>query len=368
MGEREPARRASYEASPNIALVKYWGVRDTALGLPYNSSFSVTLDRLKTRTTVTFEPDRTEDELLLNGEVGAPAATAAVGRFLDRVRAMASLPWRATVRSTNNFQTASGLASSASGFAALAGAAAAASGLDLPPSEISRLARFGSGSACRSTYGGFVRWHAGSLPDGSDCRAEPVLPAEHWPELVDLVALVANAPTKGVRSALAMQTTVETSPQYTRRLEEVPARLEAIEAAIRRRSAEELFPLVIEECDSFRNVCESTEPSLDYLTATSRRILGAVRELNRTSGRPMAGYTHDAGAHVHVFTLEEDLPKLRASLRKVEGISRFLALKPGPGGRLVSGPPTGQRLVARRRGTARALPRRARAARAGPGK
>ncbi|MGB6443011.1 MAG: diphosphomevalonate decarboxylase, partial [Thermoplasmata archaeon] len=52
-----PSRPAvTYEAPPNIALVKYWGVRDRALALPYNSSISVTLDHLRSRTTVRFDP------------------------------------------------------------------------------------------------------------------------------------------------------------------------------------------------------------------------------------------------------------------------------------------------------------------------
>jgi diphosphomevalonate decarboxylase len=47
---------AGYEAAPNIALVKYWGVRDEDLGLPYNSSLSVTLNYLRSRTWVKFDP------------------------------------------------------------------------------------------------------------------------------------------------------------------------------------------------------------------------------------------------------------------------------------------------------------------------
>ncbi|MEM0129825.1 MAG: diphosphomevalonate decarboxylase, partial [Thermoplasmata archaeon] len=61
------ARAATFEASPNIALVKYWGMRDAALGLPYNGSISLTLDRLRTRTTVRFDPRLAEDRVILNG-------------------------------------------------------------------------------------------------------------------------------------------------------------------------------------------------------------------------------------------------------------------------------------------------------------
>ncbi|HTZ61823.1 MAG TPA: diphosphomevalonate decarboxylase [Thermoplasmata archaeon] len=322
----------TYEAPPNIALVKYWGVRDPERGLPYNSSFSVTLDRLRSRTTVRFDPTLDTDRVELNGAPATGGPRDGVVRFLDRVRARAGLDDRATVRSENNFPTASGLASSASGFAALAGAASRAAGLHLSDRELSQLARLGSGSACRSIFGGFVEWHAGTRADGRDCYARSVYPAGHWPALVDLVLLVRGAPVKEVRSKDAMQATVRTSPEYRRRLREVPRRLRGIRAAIGARDAGRLLPLVMEECDSFRLVCETTTPTLDYLTPTSRWILEEVRAMNRAAGRAVAGYTHDAGAHVHVFTLRRDLPSVRRRLAALDGVERSLVVRPGPGG------------------------------------
>ncbi|MGI0053763.1 MAG: diphosphomevalonate decarboxylase, partial [Thermoplasmata archaeon] len=329
------AREATYEAAPNIALVKYWGIRDPGRALPYNSSLSITLEGLRTRTTVRFEPRRTEDSLTLNGRPAVGPPLAAVREFLDRVRRQAGRAEFARVRSRNNFPTASGLASSASGFAALAGAASRAAGLDLSAADLSRLARFGSGSACRSVFGGFVEWQAGRRADGGDCLAQRLYPPGHWPTLVDLVCGVADAPQKEVRSAVAMQASVRTSPGFAARQRALPGRLRRIRAAIGRRDGGRLFPLLIEECDDFRAVCEGTRPSLDYLTATSRRILSSVLELNRVAGRPVAGYTHDAGAHVHLFTERADLPRLRAALKDLDGIARYWTLRPGPGGRFV---------------------------------
>jgi diphosphomevalonate decarboxylase len=333
---RSATLAATYEAPPNIALVKYWGVRDTERALPYNSSLSVTLDRLRSRTTVRFDPDLTEDQVILNGETAVGGPRDGVIGFLDRVRALAGHRERAEVRSHNNFPMSSGLASSASGFAALAGAATAAAGMTLSDRALSSLARFGSGSAARSLFGGFVEWRAGTEPDGSDCYARPLFGPHHWPSLVDFVLLVEGAPFKEVRSAEAMQRTVATSPVYHSRIEELPGRLRRIHRAIRDRSADRLFPAVMEECDSFREVCETTRPSLDYLTATSRAILGEVRALNREAGHPIAGYTHDAGAHVHVFTLERELPHVRRRLARLPGVERTLTLHPGPGARRVA--------------------------------
>ncbi|EQD73410.1 mevalonate diphosphate decarboxylase, partial [mine drainage metagenome] len=147
---------ATCEASPNIALVKYWGQRIPEYNVPYNSSLSLTLDGLSTRTRVTFDPELPADTLELNGTMVEGAPRDDVGRFLDLFRGRARRTWYARVQSRNNFPTASGMASSASGFAALAGAAMAALGLRWGPRNLSRYARRGSGSATRSIYGGFV--------------------------------------------------------------------------------------------------------------------------------------------------------------------------------------------------------------------
>lgn len=333
--ERPAPRTATYAAPPNIALVKYWGVRDPALGLPFNSSLSVTLDRLRSRTSVRFDPTLSDDDVELNGAPAAAGPRRGVVEFLDRVRAMAGLSTRARVRSENNFPTASGLASSASGFAALAGAASAAAGLRLSDRSLSQLARYGSGSASRSIFGGFVEWRAGTRADGRDCYARPLYPPDHWPELVDVVALVEDAPVKEIRSAVAMQSTVRTSPGYRRRLAAVPRRIAGMRRAIGARDAGRLFPLIMEECDSFREVCETTRPALDYLTSASRAVLAEVRGANRTAGRPIAAYTHDAGAHVHVFTLRRHAPALRRRLAAVPGVRTTLLVRPGPGARRI---------------------------------
>ncbi|HEV2429767.1 MAG TPA: diphosphomevalonate decarboxylase, partial [Thermoplasmata archaeon] len=336
--DRRRSGQATYVAPPNIALIKYWGVRDVGLVLPNNDSFSVTLDRFFSRTRVRFGPAQGPDAFRLNGRVERGDRRRAVVRMLDEVRARSGIDAGASVTSRNNFPTASGLASSASGFAALAGASAAAARLPTDGRSISRLARLGSGSACRSVFGGFVEWKAGHRADGRDCFARPRFPAGHWPGLVDLVGLVEDAPVKSVRSAVAMQSTVATSPGYPDRLREIPGRLRRLLRALRERDEAEFFTVVIEECDSFRSVCESTRPSLDYLTPPSRRILAEVREANREAGTPIAAYTHDAGAHVHVFTTGPNVRALARRLRRVPRVARWISVRPGPGGRFVGGP------------------------------
>lgn len=77
--------------------------------------------------------------------------------------------------------------------------------------DLTCIARQGSGSACRSLFGGFVRWEMGAREDGADSRAVQVAPADHWPEL-QLLILVAGAHAKEVPSTDGMQASVATSP------------------------------------------------------------------------------------------------------------------------------------------------------------
>ena len=172
--------RAVARAGANFALVKYWGKADARLNVPAVGSISITLDALFTETEVELVPKLRSDELVLDGK-RRDEDLGKVSACVDLLRRKAGGDTRVRVTSRNNFPTGAGLASSASGFAALVRAAEAALGLALSPRERSIVARQGSGSAARSIFGGFVEMHAGSLPDGSDSFAEPLLQSSEWP-------------------------------------------------------------------------------------------------------------------------------------------------------------------------------------------
>ncbi|MCI1749229.1 MAG: diphosphomevalonate decarboxylase [Acidipropionibacterium sp.] len=203
-----PLGAATARAFPNIALVKYWGKRDEELILPAAGSLSLTLDALPTTTTVEVGAGSGQDVLILNGEPASASATARTSRFLDVVRDLAGDRRAAVVTSRNAAPTGAGMASSASGFAALALAAATAYGLDLDRPALSRLARRGSGSACRSVVPGLAIWHAG---DDLGSFAEPV----PGPDL-RLVPVIVSRRPKAVSSRRAMRRSRDTSPFYPR--------------------------------------------------------------------------------------------------------------------------------------------------------
>ncbi len=198
---------------PNIAFIKYWGNRDPILRIPANGSISMNLQGLTTRTQVTFAPDLPADQLTLNDQTTSGIALQRVSQFLDHVRKLSGKQWFAQVESENNFPTGAGIASSASAFAALSLAASRAAGLTLSETGLSRLARRGSGSACRSVPGGFVEWQAGDTDQ--DSYAYSLAPAEHW-KLADCVAIVSQQHKE--TGSFQGHALADTSPLQTARL------------------------------------------------------------------------------------------------------------------------------------------------------
>ncbi|BGP41113.1 diphosphomevalonate decarboxylase [Rhodotorula kratochvilovae] len=322
--------QATCTAPVNIAVVKYWGKRDTSLILPTNSSLSVTLsqDHLRSLTTARcITSGDAKDRLWLNGEEEEIKDGGRTARCLAEMRALRrkvesenpSLPQLSTfpvhIASENNFPTAAGLASSASGLSALIATLAqlydlAAHGVSA--SDLSRIARQGSGSACRSMFGGYVAWEMGTRDDGADSVAVEVAPASHWPDLHALIFVVSDK-KKGTPSTAGMQRTVATSALLQHRIAHVvPARMERISAAIRARDFDAFADETMADSNQFHAVCLDTQPPIFYLNDVSRAIIQLVTELNRASAAAgkgaVAAYTYDAGPNAVLYVQEKDVP------------------------------------------------------------
>src|SRR5699024_2576615 len=187
---RRETMQATAKAHTNIALIKYWGKRNESLILPTNNSLSLTLDGFYTTTSVHFREELKKDQFTLDQEEISGIEYERVTKYLDLIRSYTGKQeLYANVQSKNNVPTAAGFASSASGFAALAAASTRALGLSLSDQELSRLTRQGSGSACRSIYGGFAEWQKGHKEDGSDSYAVQIAPKNHWDIRVAAVVL-----------------------------------------------------------------------------------------------------------------------------------------------------------------------------------
>ena len=316
-------------AHPNIAFIKYWGNRDNALRLPANGSISMNLDGLFTRTMVTFSASFKTDSLQIgNRSVHGPGLER-VSTFLDRVRDLADVNESAEVVSENNFPSGAGIASSAAAFAALALAASQAAGITLTERELSHLARRGSGSACRSTPGGFVEWQAGETEQ--DSYAFSIVPPEHW-DLVDCVAIVSAGHKKtGSTEGHAL---APTSPLQAARVADAPRRLDLCRQAILERDFDAFAAIVELDSDMMHAVMMTSTPGLFYWQPASIRVMDAVRKW-RASGIPVC-YTVDAGPNIHVISPREYIGETEKKLRALPGVGDVLVAGVGGPARLVS--------------------------------
>ena len=324
-------RRGASEAHPNIALIKYWGKRDRTLNLPAVPSLSITLDRLWTRTRVTFDPALTDDSMTLNGS-DAPRELARARATVDRLRARAGCGDAVSIDSYNNFPTAAGLASSASGFAALVTAIADALGLELDDAQRSALARQGSGSAARSIFGGFVEMARGERCDGSDAIARPLLAASEWP--LDVVVAITDAAAKAVTSTDGMEHTATTSAFYEQWVQGAEADLDEARQAVRARDFERLAQVSEASCLKMHAVALAARPGLLYWNGATVEAMRTIRRL-RSDGVPVF-FTIDAGPQLKAVCPAGQGADVAAALAAVDGIQDTLHCGLGGGARALS--------------------------------
>ncbi len=313
-------------ARSNIALAKYWGKRDVRRNLPAVPSVSLTLDRFSTTTEVHFSKQLSADCLFLDDQQQQGKPLERVQQLLDRVRSLSDEKRFARVVSHNNFPTASGLASSASGFAALAAAALQASGMRWTPAQASDLARRSSASAARSIFAAFSELPAGRR-GVTKLAARPLHNVDHWD--VALVAALTSHVAKSVGSTEGMQRSKKTAPNYNDWLKQAPRLCRQIRKGIRERDLEQTGTAMEKSTMLFHSVAMCASPPILYWNAATISALHAVHALRE---RGVAAYaTMDAGPHVKVLCQAPDAARIQQALRRVAGVLSTVVLRPGPG-------------------------------------
>ncbi len=317
-------------AGANIALIKYWGKRvGGALNLPATSSLSLTLADLQTTTEVGVCADLKAHEVRLNDRaVDEPR----ISMFLDHIRALVGrdAPY-AKVVSNNNFPTAAGLASSASGFAALALAATRAYGLNVSADELSALARMGSGSAPRSLWGGFCVMHKGQRDDGMDAVAKPLLDAASWP--LEVVIAITATDAKSVSSRVGMNHTMATSPYYEVWVSHNERRLEAAKQAVLTQDFEHLAELSEASALQMHASAMAAEPGVLYWQGATMACLHVIRDLRAKGGGVF--FTVDAGPQVKAVCLPGQSSVVAGALSNIPGVIDVTCTHLGPGAEIL---------------------------------
>lgn len=321
----------TYRAHTNIALIKYWGKRNAAKALPMTSSLSLTLDAFYTDTQVTLRQQATEDQFILNGQLQDHKETQKISRFVDLFRKLAKIDQAVIVDSTNVVPTGAGLASSASAFAALACCLNDLFQLNLSMQDLSILTRQGSGSACRSLFGGFVLWHRGEEDDMVSSFAEQINSAEFD---IGMLTIVLNRHQKKISSREGMAHTVKSSPFYALWPQEVERDLERMLAAIKEHDMDAIGSIAEHNAMKMHATVLAANPSFTYFEPATLTAIEAVKQLRREGYT--CYYTIDAGPNVKVIAPYSQLPAIQKELANLFDINQLIISKVGSGPKLLT--------------------------------
>lgn len=308
------------EAPANIALLKYWGKDDAAQQWPCNDSISMTLTHCCSVTEVCLH-DGHDDVVYLQGEqlTRAAAHGAKIFTQLDFLRTEGDFTSKLHVASHNTFPLACGIASSASGMAALTLAAVACwagkhswgglAAAGWTRARMAALARRGSGSACRSFWGGWVHWQRGTAPDKQQvCQLED----ENFLRLCDIIVTPVVMP-KAISSS-AGHARAHSSPMFALRLAGLLERQRYLLAALALRDVERLGCLLEQEALEFCQVLSTCEPPLRYASEETLSFMTWLR-CCRQRGDFVAYFTVDAGVSVHVLCTAREANKVSDAIR-----------------------------------------------------
>ena len=300
----------------NIALIKYWGKEDEELITPLNNSISLTLDMntFYTETKITIQ----QIEKNINNEIKENIITLTINgkpfNVTNRIKnvfkkffsldipickELSSLLLDIKIESMNTFPIASGCASSASSMAALVLAITSALNLQniLSKTELSKIARMGSGSACRSIFGGVSEWVTGV---GELSFAQQLYKNDYWDLGVKLI--IVNQKEKDVSSSIGMKITKETSELFKYRINHVVKNnIEKLKKSLEEKDFSNLAEVIIKDSNNFHACCRDSYPTINYLNEESDFIMKCVYTLNKINENNICAYTFDAGSNAFLI-------------------------------------------------------------------
>lgn len=303
-------------AFPIQGLIKYHGLRDFDLRIPYHDSISVCTAPTETRTTVEFS-QAAGDSVQIDGTMVEGRERERVLKVVDAVRRLARTDRRIKMVSKSNFPKYVGLGSSASGFAALALAASRSLDLTLDAAAVSELARLGAGSASRAVTGGFSEWVTEAKRSYARCLAKP----GDVPWTTIAVVTPHEVPTEGVHRD-AMQ-----SPFFQARLAYLPAVLDRMRRALRERDALRVMELAEQDTLNLHAVTMTSPQGLVAWRGVTVEVIHRVRALRKA--RIPCYFSIDTGAAVYVNTLPEHADEVEEGLRDVAGRTPLMRLEVG---------------------------------------
>ncbi len=305
-------------------LVKYHGLKNAKLRIPFHDSISVCMKSLPTITTVETKPGLSSDKMRIDGVVPTRGETARILAVVDTLRTLASNRTSLRIESRNPDVDGKGLGFSASGFAALGLATSTALGLDLATHELSEVVRLGAGSAARSIAGGFSIWYANRK---GRSYAEQLAPASS----IGLRTLVVPVPSR-IKTDKA-HADVLTSPFFRTRLAYVKAVLQRMKRAIARKDVPEICRLAEADTLNLHAITMTGKLGTILVSPLSIRIMEEVRRLREEEAVPV-WYSLDTGPSVFVNTTRKAAVKVERRIRPLA--DNVISSDPGGPAEMVS--------------------------------
>lgn len=330
-------------APVNIAWIKYMGKEK---GLPSNVSFSMMLDQLGTTTEMEVSPREQKTDSWIfdwsqspylppeNGIKKAEAFLNRVSNFkevLEQFGFTVSLPACVVqIRTQNNVPAGTGIATSASGFAALTLAWLTLlvnrdagrfkdefSKNDALKKAVAKLSSLGSGSACRSFLGPFVTWDP-------ETGVSAFLSKQRFTDFI----LIFETEQKKVSSSEAHER-VKTSPLFVERQKRVLERLKIVQTALEQEQVALLTQVVRDEALEMHELFHTSTPPFSYFSEESKKWIQLISNRDQALPTQNAILTLDAGANVHLFVEESEESRWEEFLSQ-QNVS-FLKAKAGMG-------------------------------------
>lgn len=299
--------KASAIAHPIQGLIKYHGLKDETLRVPYQDSISVCVAPTATHTTVEFSPDFEKIELKINGRDLEGREGERVMALVGTIREKKGVDTPYKVHSTNNFTSNIGLGASASGFAALAKASSDALEMGLTLKEVSTYARLGAGSASRAVTGAFSYWVAGS--DHETSYSYQLASPQDLPLGIVMVVIPAFKQTENAHREAV------TSPLYQARLDYAPGVLEEMVKAIEDRDIDKIGFLAERDTLNLHGVTMTGKNGHLYWQPETVQAMHAVRKMRKDG--LLAYFSIDTGATLYVNTTVDQSPEVAERLAEL---------------------------------------------------
>ncbi|MDH5437891.1 MAG: diphosphomevalonate decarboxylase [Candidatus Bathyarchaeota archaeon] len=309
--------KATSIAHPIQGLIKYHGLKDSRLRIPFHDSISVCVNALHTTTTVEATESLREDSVIINGKRAVSAELERVEVILNKLRSVAGYSGHFKVVSQNSITHGKGLGFSASGFAALGTAACAALGFNIDYIVLSELVRLGAGSATRSLAGSFAIWYANK--NGKSYAEQIVKPG-----YVDLGIVI--VPTSSSVRTDEAHNEVLSSPLFKARLKYVAGMIRAMEKAVKTGDVATIGRLAEEDSLNLHAITMTGKAHMVLWEPETIRVIKEVQRM-QNEGVP-AWYSMDTGPSVFVNTFTDYVETVADRLRGL-GCSNVITSKVG---------------------------------------